>query len=305
MSPRSPGAFLLSATFHVLVVGVACLFALDSCESDKTPQHVLELVQGEGDNYGATVAPNLGSPTGVKLDVPSLPTPKTVVTPVPTPPTPPPPTPEIQTPPPQPTPKVTPAPKPPPKTAATATKTPDVVPNFKKQIQRKVIAAEWRAKREIARERAAEEKRQKELERERLAREKSASANATSHIAHIDGKGIAKGVVGGKSENTVGGAGGTALESHGAVLDQYYAYLKQKIRAALDKPAGLSDDLVVTIDFHISASGHISDVQVVKSSGSTEWDRAVVQAFNRVTMPEHPEHKGEDLELDFRTKETD
>lgn len=280
------------------------MFTLDSCNTDTKAPKVLELVAGEGDNYGATVAPRLGSPDAVKLDLPPMPTPRPApqVQPAPAEPAPPVVKPVVEAPPP----KVTPAPKPPPKLPVATKKEPDVIPNFTKQIKRKVIAAEWRARREVARERAAEEKRQKELERQRAAREKAAAAKSTPRVPHIDGKGIAKGVIGGSTENMTSGAGGRALVANeGAVTERYYALLKEKVRNALDKPAGLSDDLVATIDFHISASGRISEVQVVKSSGSPEWDRAVVAAFNRVTMPEHPEHKGEDLELDFRTKEAD
>ncbi len=295
---------MLSATFHALVIGVACLFALESCGQDKTQPRVLELVAGEGDNYGATVAPKLGSPGGVKVDVPAIPMPKPLPEPEPTPPQP---EPQTVTPPPEPTPAVTPAPKPPPK-AVVPKKDPDAIPNISRQIKRKVWAADVRAKKEVAKERAAEEKRLKKEEYDRQQRAKIASARAGSspRVSHIDAEGIAKGVIGGSTDNKVGGAGGKALVAdQGAATDRYYAMLKEKVRNAIDKPPAISDDLSVTIIFHISATGRISNVRVEKSSGSEEWDRAVVQAFGRVSMPDHPEHRGEDAELILTTKDAD
>jgi colicin import membrane protein len=112
-------------------------------------------------------------------------------------------------------------------------------------------------------------------------------------------------VVGGSADNKVGGAGGKALVASGALMDRYFAMLKQKVRDAIDKPPGVSDDLTVTVVVHISASGRLSGAHVVKSSGNEEFDRAVIAAFSHVSMPEHPEHKNEDLELEFRTKDED
>jgi len=312
MSPRSPTAFLLSATFHVLVVGFACLFALDSCQEHQPPK-VLELVAGEGDNYGATVAPKLGNPDGPKLAVPAIPLPP-VPEPQPQPPrepvpepktVPPPPEPKPVVPTPEPKTVVTPAPKPPPKPIVK--KAPSPTPNFSRQITRKVIRAESKAKAEVAKHRAAEEKRLKKEEFDRQQRAKVAAAKAARsvpHFQHIDSEGIARGVVDGSAENKRGGAGGHKLVvTDGAVTDRYFQMLKEKVLNAIDKPPGVSDDLTVTVSVHLSASGRLSGARVLKSSGSEDFDRAVLAAFGRVSMPEHPEHKNEDLELEFRTRD--
>jgi colicin import membrane protein len=145
----------------------------------------------------------------------------------------------------------------------------------------------------------------KKEEYDRQQRAKIAAAKGGTRVSHIDAEGIAKGVVGGSAENKVGGAGGKALTADGAVTERYFALLKEKVRNAIDKPPGVSDELSVTIVVHISASGRLSGAHVTRSSGNEEWDRAVIAAFGRVSMPEHPEHKGEDLELEFRTKDAD
>ena len=301
MTPRSPGAFILSTAFHALIIGGLFLYAYIVGGQQKEPTRVLELVAGEGDNYGATVAPKLGTPGGIKVDVPAIPVPKAEPKPEPvTPPEPPKPEPVQKE-----TAPITPAPTPPPKPTPAPAKKPDqTVPNFAKQILRKAWAADARAKKEVAKERAAEEKRLKkeEFDRQQRAKIASAKSGAAPKVSHIDGEGIAKGVVGGSTENKVGGAGGKALVANeGAVTERYYALLKQRVMSALEKPPGVSDDLVVTIVVTIHPNGRLTGAHVTQSSGSDEFDRAVIAAFNRVDMPDHPEHKTEELELSFRT----
>lgn len=288
---------MLSTAFHALLVGSLFLVAYVSDERDKPPPHILELVAGEGDNYGATVAPKLGTPGGIKVDVPAIPVPKPEPKPVPVP----------EPPKPEPAP-VTPAPTPPPVTPAPPPKTPPkkepAPPNFAKQVLRKALNAEKKAKAEVAKERAAEEKRLKKEEFDRQQRAKIASARsgAAPKISHIDGEGIAKGVVGGSAENKVGGAGGKALvATEGAVTERYFAMLRQRVRNALDKPPGVADDLEVTVVVTIHPNGRLTNAHVTKPSGSDEFDRAVIAAFGRVDMPDYPERKVDELELSFRT----
>jgi TonB family protein len=290
MTARSPGAFILSTTFHVLVIGVVFLLTVVANDQDKVAPRVLELVAGEGDNFGADVAPALGTPDGVKLQIPEP------VAPYPEPVAPPQtvqrepePTPVAPTPPPAPvTPpptKATPAPAPAP---------PKKAPSLSHKILNKVLNAENKAKKEIAKERAEDERRAK------AAADKKAAA---AKVQHIDAVGIAKGVYGGSTDNTVGGAGGKSLTASGEYLDRYFSLLKQRVLAAMDKPAGVNDDLAVVVSVYISATGQLSNAKVVKSSGDEEFDHAVVAAFSRVEMPEHPEHKGEPLTLRFTTKD--
>lgn len=294
MTARSPGAFILSTTFHALLVGLLFLFTVLANEQDKVQPRVLELVAGEGDNYGADVAPALGTAGGVKLAVPE----------------PPPPKPEPVAPPPvQREPEPTPAPPPPPvENPVTPVPTPKKVepkkaetppkkqPSLAKQILTKTLNAQNKAKKEIAKERAEDEKRAKAA----ADREKKI---ASAKVQHIDAEGIAKGVIGGSTENKVGGAGGKALVASGPVLDRYFALLKQRVLAALERPPGVSDELAVEVSFHMWADGRISGVKVTKSSGNEDLDQAVVAAFSRVKMPEYPDHKGDDLTLTIRTKD--
>lgn len=310
MTARSPGAFLLSATFHAAIIGVIVFFAIMTRQPQPPSTHVLELVAGEGDNYGATVAPKLGSPNGVMLSLPH-----SVTAPVPQPVLP---RPEpVAAPEPLPKPVITPAPVQPkpaphpvrraPSPVKAVRKAAPAVPNFKLAVQRKIWAADWRYK--VALERERRRRRLEEIRREREARAAAAARAAAErkrapHFKPIDAAGIANGVLGGSSANRIGGAGGKALtRQDGPLLDAYYSLLKERVQAALEKPPGLSDDLATTVVVHIAASGQLSNAHVVQSSGSAEFDQAVVTAFSHVEMPEHPEHRGEDVELTFRTKD--
>jgi colicin import membrane protein len=67
MSAQSPGAYGLSALLHGSVVALILFFSYASRGLVRDTPKVFELVAGAGDNYGATVAPALGSPGGVKL----------------------------------------------------------------------------------------------------------------------------------------------------------------------------------------------------------------------------------------------
>ena len=62
MSPRSPGAYAISALIHgaVALIVLFLSFAAESVVQDKPK--IFELVAGAGDNYAARVAPALGVP---------------------------------------------------------------------------------------------------------------------------------------------------------------------------------------------------------------------------------------------------
>ena len=219
MTAQSPTAWLLSLALHAFVALVIAFLAYTaSVESQKHPP-ILELVAGEGDNFMATEAPALGETGGVTVVVP-----KVVETPpAPAPAAPPEIAPVVPAPPP-----IAPAPQAA-APAPTPTKAPDAVPDFSKQIRWQIIRGESTGKLRAKREREAELKKQA-AEKKRLAdeakkmtkaefdtRNKSkstavASKNAPVKVAKIDAKGIAKGVVGGSTANTKGGASGKALE---------------------------------------------------------------------------------------------
>jgi colicin import membrane protein len=165
-------------------------------------------VAGEGTNFGATEAPALGTPGGVKLSLPE--------------PTPPEPEPAQPAAPPVPPPA---APVAPPK--AEAPPRPAAPPqNFAKQILRKLYNADAKAKREVAKERAEEQKRITKEEFDRANQARSAEKTASAKVKRIDSEGIAKGVAGGSTANKVGGSSGRALTStDGSARERYDAAL--------------------------------------------------------------------------------
>ena len=304
MTATSPSAFLLSATLHGVVVALALLFAYATSSGEKPTPKVLELVAGEGDNYMATEAPALGVPGGVQLNLPKAPEPRPAP-PEPTPPAPTPPAPEPTPPPPTPTP-----PKP---TPAPVTKTDSDIPNFKNDVRRKIIVADSKAKREIAKERAAEKKRldeekkrmtKEEFDRANKAKTTASAKSGSTKVSKVDAEGIAKGVVGGSTRNKVGGAGGKAMTSENTeVLAAYFRLFKDRLRQEFLPPPGLADSLKVDIEVRSAADGSLSSARVTRSSGSREFDQAVLEAIRRVRMPARPDRKSEEVEFTFTMKE--
>ena len=296
MSEGSTKGFLLSAALHSAVA--ALLIYSFVMKREVVPVRVFELVAGEGDNYMATEAPALGSPGGLKVDIPKAPEPR--------------PSPpqqvqqEVYAPPPaQPTPKTV-APK--------KTEVPPV--DFKNKLRRDLIVAESKAKRDIKKERDAEAKKAAEDQRkltkdefDRLNKQKGATSTSTSKsaptkVTKVDAEGIAKGVVGGSAANKVGGAGGKALVTDNSdVLAGYDALFKQRLRAEFEPPPGLSDSLKVEIEVRSHADGSLSGGRVTRSSGSSEFDRAVLDALRRVRMPGRPDKKSETIEFIFTMRE--
>lgn len=315
MTARSPSAFLLSAALHALVAGLAILLSYAASRPDREAAKVFELVAGEGDNFMATEAPALGTP-GVKLNVRTPAPPKSE------------PTPPAREPQPRP---IEPAPvkaEPPP-----VTKAAPPIPDFSKKIKREMIVAESRAKLQLKREREAEAKRKaaeakkaaaakKAADDEktrlsieefnRLHKSKSASSStkgrptAVAKVTPIDAEGIAKGVIGGSTANKKGGAGGKALvATNGTELERYYALFKQRLKDKFEPPPGLSDTLVALVSVVNNADGSLTNPRIIQSSGSREFDQAVLAAIRRTTMPARPDGKSETLRFPFTLRERD
>ena len=288
MTDRTPAALMSSLALHGLIVAVVFVFTYSMNERAKVAPKIFELVAGEGNNYMATQAPALGSPDSVTLNVPAPVAPK----PEPVQPEPPKPEPAAVTPAPVPVP-VPPKPvaKPTPRTPA-------------QEIRRLIANADRKAKREVAKERDEEQKRLTKAEFDKQNKAKNDKSSPTK-VAKIDGRGIAKGVAGGSPDNMTGGAGGKALTAdEGAAMDRYFSKLKMELEQSLDKPAGVGDTLVTTVEFRISADGTISGVRIIKPSGSREFDDAVRAAFRKVgSIGPRPDHKTEVVELDFRAKD--
>ena len=102
----------------------------------------------------------------------------------------------------------------------------------------------------------------------------------------------------------MGGAGGKALKSdNDDVLAAYDALFKQRLRAEFEPPPGLSDSLKAEIEVRSNADGSITGGRVTKSSGSPEFDRAVLEALRRVRMPARPDRKSELISFTFTMRE--
>ncbi|MBS0663301.1 MAG: TonB family protein [Verrucomicrobia bacterium] len=296
MTARSPSAFLLSAALHGLFVAVALLFAYAVQSSVKEQPKVMELVAGEGDNYAATEAPALGVPTGIKISIPEPPAPVLK-----------PPAPEPVVAPPveaAPEPVITKAPEKE-KPVVKEAKTEPPMPNMANKIKRTIIRKESQVKKQIQKEREAEQRRLTKEEFDRQNRARTAQGAGNPKVTKIDSEGIAGGVVGGSTRNKTGGAGGKALSrEEGDLMDAYFSLVKRKMKDALDKPPGLSDSLTAVAEFRLSADGSISGASIARSSGSDEFDRAVLEAVNRYrSIGTRPDHKSEIVSLTFKMKE--
>jgi TonB family protein len=57
------------------------------------------------------------------------------------------------------------------------------------------------------------------------------------------------------------------------------------------------------VTFTLAANGAVSEVRVLRSSGSKEFDQSVIDAFGRLKMPARPDGKTDVLRLTFRMVE--
>lgn len=279
MTARSPSAFLVAALLHGIVAALILLFTYLLHQQVKEVPQIIELVAGPGDNFAATEAPAKGTPTAVELNIPApvpVPPQPVVTEPVPIVPIP---EPVVQRPPP---PKVEPMPKP-------------VEKPVKQPAPPKPKA-----------EPVKETPKMTKADFDRLNpqnKTKPAPQPKPVEVRKINAKGIAEGVLQ-SSSNTKDGAGGTATHrTSGNELDAYFALLKKRLLEAIVKPPGLGDRLVARAQVHVAASGALSGARIVSSSGSPEFDRAVLDAFARTRMPPRPDGKSEDVTMDFRIQD--
>lgn len=327
LSARTP-AFMASVALHALLLVLVLWFAYENHKkSEQEVAPIFELVAGEGDNFAATEAPAIGVPGGgIKIEIPGPPTPNPSPSPVEATPPAPDDTPVEPESPVQPAPKPKPAPAVPPKTPAKPVSPPkDYKPvdmakmvdriadkraaNIEKQVKADQKAAADRA----AKEAALKAKTMSKADFDRQNSGKSSPSQSTSKssgggtgaVKRIDAEGIAKGVAGGSTSNKTGGAGGTALTRQDIELsDAYISLLIQRLKAAHQKPEGLSDLLQATVKFRLTSSGSVVDVTIVSSSRNNEFDQSVLAAFRRLSLPPPPPHlKTSDYTITFKMKE--
>lgn len=269
MTERTTHGFFLSATLHVLIVVAVWVLYMFNRPPAATP--IFELVAGAGDNYMATEAPALGSPTSTKLDLPEVP----------------------------------PAPQPRPVEASPMTPAPRPA---KVEAPKQIIPAKPPAAKAPATKAPADEpKKMTKAEFDRLNKQKKvANAKprpAPAKVKKIDARGIASGVVGGSPMNTTGGAGGKALTAAETnEIDRYVALLQQRLKDQLDQTPGLEDGLHAEAELHIMADGRLTRAQIVKSSRNEEFDLAVLRAIRAVKMPPRPKGLEQYQVIPFSTR---
>jgi outer membrane biosynthesis protein TonB len=301
MTERSPNAYLLSLTLHGAAAALLLFLAYGMVTQPQAPK-IFELVAGAGDNYAATAAPALGSPTGIKIRIPM---PESVPAPEPVEPAPvaePAPLQEAPAPVPVPAPVSKPAPKP---STSTASKAPAKVPDFKRLMERTANRKAARLERIYRRKLEAEERRQMTLDEFR--REHPQSSTSASKAPPVEGQGIAGGVVGGSTENKAGGAGGRALtREEGDLFDAYAALLLARLKENLQIPPDVGNKLSAEVEFFLAADGSMSHVRILRTSGSGDFDQAVIDAFHRThSIGPRPDHRSEDVTLEVGTLDDD
>jgi colicin import membrane protein len=290
MQGNQISAFFMSTLLHGIVAGLLLFLAYTMGDDEKETPKIFELVAGEGDNYMATEAPALGVPGGIKVDIPEPPQPVTKhVEPSP-----------VQA-----------APKPViERVSEPATKKAESIPDLNKLLKQKTAITQIRKEandrraKQIAERKAkaaADSKaREEALEKRKMTkadfdRQNKSKSNAPKpkgsapKIAKIDTEGIVNGMIGGNKANTTGGAGGTALtRSEGDAIDGYAALLGTKIKAELDERPGVGAGLIVEVEIRILADGTLKGFRIVRSSGSSDFDGAVRDAFANIRMPPRP-----------------
>jgi colicin import membrane protein len=156
----------------------------------------------------------------------------------------------------------------------------------------------------VAQLKRVEMRRELNLER-KYEKEKAAEAKkeaAEAKVAHIDAEGIKEGVLGGSTENKVGGAGGKALtREEGSLLEAYFALLKSHIKENHVPPEGVSDRLSARVEFFVAADGSISSVRIVSPSGNFDFDRSVIEAVEHTrSIGERPDGRSESVTMTIK-----
>ncbi|MDD2764818.1 MAG: TonB family protein [Opitutaceae bacterium] len=272
MHARAPSAFFLSLLFHVAAVMSIVVLAFVVQRRTPPPVQIFELVAGPPTDLTATEAPALGSPDGtVDVKIPEPPArPDAVPAPEPAAVEP---APVVQKPAP-----VKPAPRTETKTAkAPAQKDTDRI-SYDQYVKKHGKPAP--------------------------AKPGSTAAPRSGPVPKINARGIAEGVLGG-SANSKGGGGGRALTAaQRSALEGYIARLVTALRQNHEKPPGLSDLLSADVEFLIAADGTISRVQIVRSSGNTDFDLSCLEAFKRMgSVGPKPDGKSDTWVLTFRMKD--
>ena len=85
-------------------------------------------------------------------------------------------------------------------------------------------------------------------------------------------------MLGGSTDNKVGGAGGNALtREEGSELEAYFQMLTNRIRENAVPAENVSDKLEARVEFFLAADGSISQVHILNSSGNSDFDHTAIE----------------------------
>lgn len=275
MRANSPSAFLFSLTLHCIVAALIVFFTYYSVWQQGPPPVIFELVAGPPTAPDELVAPALGnSLTPVKIELPKVdPTPvqpepkvEEVVQTVKTDPTPAPS--EVVPPPAKPKPK------------------PD---NSLLKEMKRTRTTSYR----------------EYMKQHPTPKPVAAAKPRTGNVPRIDAEGIAQGVKGGSTANKRGGGGGKALtREEQNEFNTYISFLINALKEAHNPPPGVSDKLEAKVTFDITASGHILNPRISRSSGDKDFDESVLDAFRRVrSIGPTPNGKSDTWTVTFRMRD--
>lgn len=288
MNDRYAGSFFLSLLLHLALAALLFVFVYWLRPKPPEETQVFEVVAGPGDDYMATEAPASEQPVdpSFQMDLPEpLPPPPVIPEPVvvpepvvePEPITPPEPVPVPPKATPAPT-KPTPAPPKPTPAPSKPKPTPEPAP-------RKTMTKE-------------------EFDKQ-FGKASNASTASKPAPAPVKPKLVDSGAVTQGLRNSSAGAGGTALTAQlQNQMDAYFARLLALLKKNHQKPPGLSDQLVTTVSYHVSAAGTVSQVRITRSSGNRAFDDSVLAAFASLpSLGARPDGKSGSREVNFRMRD--
>ncbi|MBO5255812.1 MAG: TonB family protein, partial [Opitutales bacterium] len=82
-------------------------------------------------------------------------------------------------------------------------------------------------------------------------------------------------------------------------LSDYYKHIYIKAKSNWKIPTINVDALSVKVSFHISKTGIISSVRIMKSSGDKDFDESVIQVFRSITIDPPPDNKAQTINIIF------
>jgi len=310
MTARSPSAFAASLGIHALAVVIMLLVAHLLHRSTEDGPKIFTLVGGEGSNYAATQAPAAGEPGATGSEQVALPP---IVTPVRQPEPEPPLAVSQQAPDPTTLKAVEPVKPAPP----AVTKPVDFTRNIVRLSEKRKANIEKKFKADLAREaklQAERDRKEAEAKRAQMtkaefdklnkaAKASTSKAAATTKIPSV-ADGVRRGMAGAPRSSTTEGAGGTAQERADAdMMSAYISMIVARIRQTM-MAANFSAILSVELQFSISSGGVITGTRIVGGSGSSDFDRAVLDALNTVpNLGPPPNGKGGTFSFRLSMKE--